>query len=156
MRKKAILVDITKCIGCGACQLACKTKNGLPEEEEKKLSSTAYTAVEEKNGVYVRRLCMHCENPTCASVCPVGAIEKTSEGPVVYTSEKCIGCRYCMQACPFQVPRYEWDSTTPKMQKCNLCYDRVAEGQLPACVEACPTGASSFGDRNEILREAQQ
>lgn len=156
MKKKAILVDITKCIGCGACQLACKTKNGLPEGEEKKLSSTAYTAIDERDGVYVRRLCMHCENPTCASVCPVGAIRKTDTGPVVYTAEKCIGCRYCMQACPFQVPRYEWNHTTPKMQKCNLCYDRVAEGQLPACVEACPTGASIFGDRDEILREARR
>jgi formate dehydrogenase iron-sulfur subunit len=156
MRKKAILVDITKCIGCGACQLACKTKNGLPEGEEKKLSSTAFTAIEERDGVYVRRLCMHCEKPTCASVCPVGAIQKTNAGPVVYTAGKCIGCRYCMQACPFHVPRYEWNQTTPKMQKCNLCHDRIAEGQPPACVEACPTGASSFGDRDEILREAHR
>lgn len=156
MRKKAILVDITKCIGCGACQLACKTKNGLPEGEEKKLSSTAYTAIDDHDGVYVRRLCMHCQNPTCASVCPVGAIQKTDPGPVVYTAEKCIGCRYCMQACPFQVPRYEWNHVTPKMQKCNLCYDRIAEGQQPACVEACPTGASIFEDRDEILREARR
>jgi formate dehydrogenase iron-sulfur subunit len=156
MRKKAILVDITKCIGCGACQLACKTKNGLPEGEEKKLSSTAYTAIDDHDGVYVRRLCMHCQNPTCASVCPVGAIQKTDVGPVVYTAEKCIGCRYCMQACPFQVPRYEWSHVTPKMQKCNLCYDRIAEGHQPACVEACPTGASIFGDRDEILREARR
>jgi formate dehydrogenase iron-sulfur subunit len=156
MKKKAILVDTTKCIGCGACQLACKTKNGLPEGEEKKLSSTAYTIIEERNGIFVRRLCMHCEKPTCASVCPVGAIQKTDSGPVVYTAEKCIGCRYCMQACPFQVPRYEWNQTTPRMQKCNLCHDRIVEGQLPACVEACPTGASSFGDRDEILREARR
>lgn len=156
MKRKAILVDITKCIGCGACQLACKRKNGLPEGEEKKLSSTAYTVVEERDGVCVRRLCMHCEKPTCASVCPVGAIQKTDAGPVVYTPEKCIGCRYCVQACPFQVPRYEWNRTTPKMQKCNLCYDRIAEGQPPACVEACPTGASSFGSRDEILREAHR
>ena len=156
MSKKAILVDITKCIGCGACQVACKAKNGLPEGEEKKLSSTAYTTIEEKDGIYVRHLCMHCENPTCASVCPVGAIEKTSAGAVVYDAEKCMGCRYCMQACPFQVPRYEWNHATPKMQKCNLCHDRIAEGLAPACVEACPTGASTFGDRNEILREARR
>jgi formate dehydrogenase iron-sulfur subunit len=156
MKKKAILVDITKCIGCGACQFACKTKNGLPEGEEKKLSATAYTVIDERDGVYVRHLCMHCETPTCASVCPVGAIQKTSAGPVVYTSDKCIGCRYCIQACPFQVPRYEWNQTTPKMQKCNLCFDRIAQGQPPACVEACPTGASSFGDRDEMLREARR
>ncbi|MEK6571008.1 MAG: 4Fe-4S dicluster domain-containing protein [Bacteroidota bacterium] len=156
MKKNAILVDITKCIGCGACQLACKEKNRLPEGEEQKLSSTAYTVIEEKDGVNVRRLCMHCESPTCASVCPVGAIQKTSYGPVVYTPDKCIGCRYCMQACPFQVPRYEWDNSTPKMQKCNLCYDRIADGLPPACVEACPTGASIFGDRDEILQEARR
>jgi formate dehydrogenase iron-sulfur subunit len=156
MSKKAILVDITKCIGCNACQQACKLKNGLPDNEETKLSATAYTALHEVDGVYARRLCMHCETPTCASVCPVGAIQKTGDGPVVYDPEKCIGCRYCIQACPFQVPRYEWSSTTPKMQKCNLCYDRVAKGLPPACVEACPTGASIFGDRKEILREARR
>jgi formate dehydrogenase iron-sulfur subunit len=156
MRKKAILVDITKCIGCGACQAACKEANGLPEMEETKLSATAYTAIEERDGIYVRRLCMHCEIPTCASVCPVGAIEKTASGAVVYDASKCMGCRYCMQACPFQVPRYEWNSVAPKMQKCNLCYKRTAEGLAPACVEACPTGASIFGDRSEILREAHR
>lgn len=131
-------------------------KNGLPETEEALLSATAYTAVQDIDGVYVRHLCRHCESPACVSVCPVGAFEKTSAGSVVYDAEKCMGCRYCMLACPFQVPRYEWNQTAPKIQKCDLCQDRITEGLPPACVEVCPTGATIFGDRDEILREARR
>lgn len=152
--RKAMLIDITLCVGCNSCQEACKKANGLPEGEEKKLSATAYTALEEHDGVFVRRMCQHCETPTCASVCPVGAITKTPEGPVVYDESKCIGCRYCMQACPFQVPRYEWSSTYPRIQKCVFCHDRIVQGLKPACAEACPTGATKFGDRDELLVEA--
>ncbi len=153
-QRKAMLIDITLCVGCNSCQEACKKANGLPEGEEKKLSATAYTALEEHDGVFVRRMCQHCESPTCASVCPVGAFTKTPEGPVVYDEAKCIGCRYCMQACPFQVPRYEWSSTYPRIQKCVFCHDRVARGLQPACAEACPTGATKFGDRDELIAEA--
>lgn len=152
--KKAMLIDITLCIGCNACQEACKKANGLAEEEEKKLSPSAYTALEEHDGVFVRRMCQHCEEPTCASVCPVGAFTKTPEGPVLYDENKCIGCRYCMQACPFQVPRYEWGSTYPRVQKCVFCNSRVTQGLQPACAEACPTGATKFGNRDELIREA--
>lgn len=154
MNTKALLIDTTMCIGCNACQDACKKANNLPEGEEKKLSSTAYTALEEHDGTYVRRMCQHCVEPTCVSVCPVGAFSKTSEGPVLYDEAKCIGCRYCIQACPFQVPRYEWGSNYPRVQKCRLCADRVKQGLLPACAEACPTGATKFGDRNDLIREA--
>jgi formate dehydrogenase iron-sulfur subunit len=153
-KRKAMLIDITLCVGCNSCQEACKKANGLPEGEEKKLSATAYTALEEHDGVFVRRMCQHCESPTCASVCPVGAFTKTPEGPVVYDETKCIGCRYCMQACPFQVPRYEWSSTYPRIQKCVFCHDRIAQGLQPACAEACPTGATKFGDRDELIAEA--
>jgi formate dehydrogenase iron-sulfur subunit len=153
-KRKAMLVDITLCVGCNSCQEACKKANGLPEGEEKKLSATAYTALEEHDGVFVRRMCQHCESPTCASVCPVGAFTKTPQGPVVYDETKCIGCRYCMQACPFQVPRYEWSSTYPRIQKCVFCHDRIAQGLQPACAEACPTGATKFGDRDELIAEA--
>ncbi len=152
--RKAMLIDITLCVGCNACQEACKKANGLPEGEEKRLSATAYTALEEHDGVYVRRMCQHCESPTCASVCPVGAFTKTPDGPVVYDEGKCIGCRYCMQACPFQVPRYEWSSTYPRIQKCIFCRDRVAKGLPTACAEACPTGATKFGNRDELIVEA--
>jgi formate dehydrogenase iron-sulfur subunit len=153
-KRKAMLIDITLCVGCNSCQEACKKANGLPEGEEKKLSATAYTALEEHDGVFVRRMCQHCESPTCASVCPVGAFTKTPQGPVVYDETKCIGCRYCMQACPFQVPRYEWSSTYPRIQKCVFCHDRIAQGLQPACAEACPTGATKFGDRDELIAEA--
>jgi len=155
-KPKAMLIDITLCVGCNACQDACKTANKVPEGEEKALSPTACTALQEYEGVYVRRMCQHCIDPTCVSVCPVGAFTKTAEGPVVYDEDKCIGCRYCMQACPFQVPRYEWDSTYPRVQKCVFCNTRVSQGQQPACAEACPTGATKFGNRDELLREAAE
>lgn len=152
--KKAMLIDITLCIGCNSCQAACKQANNLPEGDEQKLSATAYTALEEHDGVFVRRMCQHCESPTCVSVCPVGALEKTPEGPVIYDESKCIGCRYCMQACPFQVPRYQWGSTYPRIQKCVFCHDRISKGLPTACSEACPTGATKFGDRDELIAEA--
>ena len=153
-KNKAMLIDITLCVGCNACQDACKTANKLAPGEEKSLSATAYTALEEHNGVFVRRMCQHCIEPTCVSVCPVGAFAKTPEGPVLYDEDKCIGCRYCMQACPFQVPRYEWSSTYPRVQKCVFCHDRIAKGLPTACAEACPTGATKFGDRDDLIREA--
>ena len=155
-KKKAMLIDLTLCVGCNACQTACKEANGLPVEEEKALSPTAYTALEEYDGVFVRRMCQHCDDPTCASVCPVGAFTKSPEGPVVYDVEKCIGCRYCMQACPFQVPRYEWSSTYPRVSKCIFCHERLAKGLPTACSEACPTGATKFGDRDDLLKEAYE
>jgi formate dehydrogenase iron-sulfur subunit len=154
--QKAMLIDITLCVGCNACQMACKAENGLPDNEEKTTSPTAYTALEEHDGVYVRRLCQHCLEPTCVSVCPVGALEKTPEGPVIYDASKCLGCRYCIQACPFSVPRYEWHSTTPRVQKCRFCIDRIRRGEQPACAEACPTGATRFGDRAALVHEAMQ
>ena len=154
--KKALLIDLTMCIGCNACQDACKKANNLPEGEEKSLSSTAYTALEEHGDVFVRRMCQHCVDPTCVSVCPVGAFTKTAEGPVLYDESKCIGCRYCIQACPFQVPRYEWGSNYPRVQKCRFCAERVQNGLQPACAEACPTGATKFGNRDDLIREAYE
>lgn len=156
LTKKAMLIDLTLCVGCNACQEACKKQNGLAEGEEKSLSATAYTALNEYNGVYVRRLCQHCNEPTCVSVCPVGAFTKTEQGPVLYNESKCIGCRYCMQACPFQVPRYEWGSTFPRVQKCKFCADRLAQGLPTACSEACPTGATKFDDRDSLIKEAYE
>jgi len=156
-KTKGLLIDTTKCIGCQACALACKEANGLPgAEPEKELSATAYTVVKQKGDVYYRRLCMHCNDPSCKSVCPVGAFEKTPEGAVIYHAYKCIGCRYCMQACPFSVPTYEWKKRAPKVRKCILCYERLKEGKITACAEACPTGATTFGDREELLQEARK
>ncbi len=156
---KAILVDTTKCIGCGACVAACKEVNGLPEAGDNllnlQLSADTLNVVQTHGSVYVRRFCMHCQDPTCASVCPVGAFRKTASGPVVYDADKCIGCRYCMVACPFGIPRYEWKAVLPKVKKCTMCAPRQAKGQQPACTEACPVQAGIFGERDDLLREAE-
>jgi formate dehydrogenase iron-sulfur subunit len=100
---------------------------------------------------------MHCEEPACASVCPVGALHKTSEGPVVYDEDKCLGCRYCMAACPFGIPKYEWSKNVPRVRKCILCYERlVRRGKPTACASVCPTGATTFGERSDLIAEAQR
>ena len=155
-RTRAILVDITKCIGCRACEHSCKELHGFPKETEAKLSPTALTVIEEHGDKFVRRMCMHCQEPACASACLVGALKKTATGPVTYAADKCIGCRYCLVACPFNVPRYEWTKLVPYVKKCDMCSARQANGQPPACVEACPTNASIVGWRDEILEEAQR
>jgi formate dehydrogenase iron-sulfur subunit len=148
-----ILTDLTKCIGCQACVLACKKINELPDDEPvNKLSSSTRTIIEKRNGVNVRRHCMHCLDPACVSACPVSALEKIKEGPVIYDPNKCIGCRYCLLACPFEIPKYEWDLVLPKVQKCTMCYEKkITKGQEPACTSVCPTGATIFGERNELL-----
>jgi formate dehydrogenase iron-sulfur subunit len=88
--------------------------------------------------------------------CIVGALQKSPEGPVLYNRDICIGCRYCMIACPWEIPRYSWEDTVPYVQKCHMCYERVTnEGKVPACVEACPTEATIFGERDELLAEAR-
>jgi formate dehydrogenase iron-sulfur subunit len=152
-----MLIDLTRCIGCEACVWACKEANGLPRETGvTRLSATTWSALERHQGIPVRRQCMHCLEPACASVCPVGALHKSPEGPVVYDADRCIGCRYCMVGCPFGVPKYEWSSALPTVKKCQMCYQaRLAEGRPPACAEACPTGATLFGNREELLKEAQ-
>jgi formate dehydrogenase iron-sulfur subunit len=97
---------------------------------------------------------MHCIEPACVSVCPVAALEKLESGPVVYHAERCIGCRYCMAACPFGIPKTQWEKTLPLIQKCDFCADRQAKGQQPACSEACPTGALISGRRGNMLEVA--
>ncbi|MBZ5574290.1 MAG: 4Fe-4S dicluster domain-containing protein [Acidobacteriia bacterium] len=153
---KAILIDITKCIGCRNCEQACKQIHGFPPETEAKLSTMAFTVVEERGDRFVRRMCMHCQDPACASACLVGALQKTANGPVIYDASKCIGCRYCLVACPFNVPKYEWTKLVPYVKKCDMCAARQAQGQPPACVEACPVQASISGTREEILDEAER
>ena len=180
---KSILVDTTRCIGCGACATACKLVNNLPLDEPSaakelptnrvsedtlvtfaqshgevggKLSADTLNVVQTHGKIFVRRFCMHCQEPTCASVCPVGALQKTVAGPVVYDAHKCMGCRYCMMACPFGVPRYEWKSLLPKVRKCTMCAPRQAKGQQPACTEACPVQASIFGESVDLLAEAEK
>jgi formate dehydrogenase iron-sulfur subunit len=168
----ATLVDSTRCIGCRACEAACSEANRLPEpvmlgqesvfEEKRTTDSRAYTVVnrytnseDERAPTYVRTQCMHCVEPACASVCPVAALEKTPEGPVVYHADRCLGCRYCMLACPFGIPKFEYEKAIPYIRKCSFCIHRLRQGKLPACAEVCPTGALQFGKRKELLEIAR-
>jgi len=170
----SILFDSTLCIGCKACELACNDANELgrtPEEifqgcvsqDYQGLSAGTFTCVTQHSedlvssgAAFGRAQCMHCLDPACASACPVGAMEKTPEGPVVWHPETCLGCRYCMMACPFEVPRFEWDSVNPRIRKCSMCFERTRDGGRPACVEICPSGALSFGPREDLLLEAHR
>jgi formate dehydrogenase iron-sulfur subunit len=153
---KAMLIDITKCIGCRACEERCKQIHGFSQAHETALSPTALTVIQERGDKFVRRLCMHCQDPACVSACPVGALKKTAQGAVRYAGGKCIGCRYCMIACPFEVPKYEWSKLAPYVTKCDMCADRVLAGKPTACAEVCPTGATLFGDRDDLLAEAHK
>jgi len=153
--KWGLLYDSTRCIGCGACSAACKEQNHLPLPVEEKTTAYTWTVVENRQGANIRRICMHCNAPTCASVCPVGAMKKTPDGPVVYDSKLCIGCRYCIMACPFGVPKYQWDRPVPVVGKCILCAPRLAAGKETACASVCPTGATLFGERGALAGEAK-
>ena len=167
-----MLSDLTKCIGCGWCQQACKEWNHLSASETASdgsggsqacLSAETWTLPElhqvEQNGesfqVFVKRQCMHCVNPACVSACPVGALQKLDNGAVTYDCKRCIGCRYCMVACPFGIPKFEWDQPLPRIRKCTLCADRQEMGLEPACAAACPTGALMFGEREALIAEAE-
>jgi formate dehydrogenase iron-sulfur subunit len=166
---KGVLVDLTKCIGCGWCQRACNQANGLPaeeihdwsvEQEPLPLSADTWTLVAFKDlgtddRVFAKRQCMHCLHPACVSACPVSALEQNEYGAVVYDADRCIGCRYCMVACPFGVPKIEWDKPIPLIRKCTFCSDRQDEGLEPACTEACPTEALLFGERAALIAEAR-
>jgi formate dehydrogenase iron-sulfur subunit len=156
-----ILIDLTRCNGCNSCALACKEANDRPDPalEPTQLDSNAYTFVDVRDQVsgdpaFVKRQCMHCLHPACVSACTVGAMRKTAEGPVVYDSHKCIGCRYCQYACPFGVPTFDWDNPLGLIHKCQMCVSRLEEGALPACVDGCPAGALRFGRRQDLLVQA--
>ena len=161
-----ILVDLSRCVGCNSCALACKYANQLPDAEMPPtgLSSDTYTFVEDVTVTmpdgsvqvrHVKRQCMHCLNAACVSACPAAAMYSSGEGPVVYRANRCLGCRYCEVGCPFGIPRFNWDEgLTAKINKCWLCYDRLKQGEQPACVSACPTGALRFGTRSRLLADA--
>lgn len=169
-RRYGKLVDTTRCIGCKRCMSACKRWNGLKvdryeliTDRETDLTANNYTVVNLRVDVrnrarrtYVKWQCQHCEHPACAGVCPVTAITKLAEGPVVINEKKCIGCRYCYQACPFKVPRFDFEKRITR--KCHLCYNRIPllNYMKPACVAACPVGALSFGYKHEIVKEANR
>jgi len=167
---KAMLYDATLCIGCRACQAACRREQGLPAEtgeadlhdKPRELSASTRTLIKvaevQQTGEwsFVKRQCMHCLHPACVSACPVGALQQTEDGAVVYRGERCIGCRYCQVACPFGIPKFEWDKSFPYIEKCDFCEDRLGEGLPPACADVCPTGAITFGDRDSLIAEARK
>lgn len=162
MSVKAILTDTTLCTGCEQCVAACKRVNGLGPDRPYRwqlrindLSATRFTTILHRDGQSVRQQCRHCVEPACVSACLVGAMQKTPEGPVIYDANRCMGCRYCMMACPFSIPRYEWKLTLPKVKKCTMCAPRPAQGKQPACTEVCPVQASIFGERDDLLRDAE-
>lgn len=176
-----VLVDTTLCIGCRRCEWACNEWNKNPNRPIKEFEASVnekksvfdkvrrthagnFTVVNRfkssKDGkpIYVKRQCMHCEEPGCLSSCFVDAYRKTDEGSVLYNPHVCIGCRYCMLACPFDVPAYEYhDALNPQITKCTMCYDRITnEGFVPACVEICPAGVMRFGKREDLINLAHE
>jgi len=166
MKSLSILTDVTRCIGCEECVAACRATNGTGEDapyrwqaDPAELSSTRWTTIRRTDeGRHVRIHCRHCLDPGCAAACPVGALKRTDTGAVAYDPTICMGCRYCMVACPFRMTRYEWGSAIPRVRKCILCYERIVAGELrePACTAACPAQATVFGERETLLEEAHR
>lgn len=153
-----ILTDITKCVGCRRCVKACQSENNCPQErpehkalQEELFNSRWTTIINRPQQHFVRRHCRHCLKPSCVSACPVGALQKTKKGPIIYDKKKCIGCRYCMIACPYGIPRYNWNSLAPGVAKCTFCFHRIVRDKQPACTEVCPTKATVFGERKDLL-----
>jgi formate dehydrogenase iron-sulfur subunit len=173
------LVDTTLCIGCRKCEEACNRRNKLPRPDasftdravfrrERRPADKAFTVVNEYAGApspdqaatkqtYAKVQCLHCLTPSCVSACIVGAMVKSKDGAVVYNPKICLGCRYCMVACPFQIPAYEYDVTlNPRVRKCEFCADiTTGTGADPACAAACPTEALVFGNRAALLALAK-
>lgn len=164
----AVLVDITRCTGCRKCEEACADQNHLPIpdirdksvfDHHRSTNTTSWTVVNRyrtpRGEVFVKSQCMHCSEPGCASACLVRAMEKTRSGPVIWHEDRCMGCRFCMVSCPFDIPKFEYDSPVPRIRKCIMCWDRIAEGRVPACVEGCPVEALTFGKRRNLLELAR-
>lgn len=171
----AVLHDVTRCIGCRKCEGACNTVNDLPApqkpfddltvlDQKRRTTAKAYTVVNQfgrarggRAPVFVKKQCNHCLEPACASACFVKAFTKNPDGSVTYDASLCVGCRYCMIACPFEIPAYEYDEPlTPRVMKCTMCHPRIREGKLPSCVQVCPAEALVFGRRTDLIRVARQ
>ncbi|NCC26475.1 MAG: 4Fe-4S dicluster domain-containing protein, partial [Deltaproteobacteria bacterium] len=174
------LVDLTRCVGCRKCEQACNEVNQLPKpalpfddkrilDTKRRMDATSLTVVnryyagkvDDQNNLvptFVKLQCMHCQDPACVSACITGALSKKDNGAVHYDVTKCIGCRYCMVACPFEVPAYEYDDPlTPRVMKCTFCFERISkEGGLPGCAQVCPVEAITFGKRSTVLELARK
>ena len=169
-----VLFDNTRCIGCRRCEQGCNVVNDLPAPEKRfddlsvldghrRTSSDNYTIVNRfevgdgKPPVFRKVQCNHCQEPACASACFVRAFTKTETGAVIYDASVCVGCRYCMIACPFEIPTYEYDEAfSPRIMKCTMCYPRIVKGQLPGCVAYCPVEALTFGKRSDLITIARE
>lgn len=165
----AILVDTTMCEGCMACEEACAEAHDKPmpdidteldSKKPKDTSTTHWTVVNsydtDAGEVFRKQQCMHCAEPACVAACLTKAMLKTKEGPVIWRADKCMGCRYCMVSCPFDVPKFEFGKAIPTIQKCNMCHDRLQKNEIPACVDNCPAEALIFGKKREMLKEASK
>lgn len=171
---KGVLHDVTRCIGCRQCETACNKVNELPAPQtpfddlkvldiSRRTDAETYTVVNRFDTAsggasqFVKKQCNHCLEPACASACFVKAFSKSETGAVVYDASVCVGCRYCMVACAFNIPAYEYDEPlTPRVTKCTLCQPRIEKGLLPGCVESCPKEALTFGTREDLIKIAQE
>ena len=148
MPRFGILVDLTRCVGCGACTIACQAQNGLePEEVWCQVQSREDGRFPTVTKRFLTVQCMHCDNPPCVNVCPTGANYKRKDGLVLINERRCIGCKYCVVACPYQARAFSEERGTPG--KCRLCQPRIEKGVQPACVLACPAEARAFGDLDD-------
>jgi Fe-S-cluster-containing dehydrogenase component len=179
-----MLYDTTKCIGCKSCVVACKESNEMrPDTRLSELHDAPQALNDRTKNIiklykdddgrrsYMKQQCMHCIDPACVGACMIGALQKREHGIVTWESDRCIGCRYCQVACPYNVPKFEWESTNPRIIKCELCshrfpsnlemtqvdgFSRFAKGQGPACCEVCPREAVIYGTYDELLAEAKK
>ena len=174
--RMGVLVDTTVCIGCRRCEWACQKAHGFEPgdiesyrdesvfEEMRRPGNEDYTKVNRYENpdkplepVYVKVQCMHCDHPACVSACIVGAFSKLQNGSVVWDTDKCIGCRYCMVACPFQIPTFEYEKAIhPDIRKCDFCIERTQQGKLPACVDICPVETMTYGKRRDLIEIAEK
>lgn len=170
-----MLTDLSQCVGCRSCERACNQANNLPKpkvpfdeksvfREKRRPTASAFTVVnryenpkDTEQPIYRKVQCNHCNEPACASACPVRAYTKTPEGAVLYNPDLCFGCRYCMIACPFYAPAYDYESALePRVVKCTMCYASVKKGNKPACAKACPVEAITFGKRKQLIKLARK
>jgi len=167
----SVLHDTTRCIGCRKCEMGCQKVNSLPLpkrplddlsvlDKKRRTSADAWTVVNKykvgEKDVFCKTQCNHCLDPACSAACFVKAFQKDTSGAVTYDKDLCVGCRYCMIACPFNVPGFQYYKALPHVLKCTLCLPRLKAGKLPGCVESCPMDALTFGKRADLLTLAKK
>jgi Fe-S-cluster-containing dehydrogenase component len=162
-----MLYDATRCIGCKACVVACRQANNLPYEDPDALWDAPIDLTHRTKNIiklyqegeqnsFMKMQCMHCIDPACTRACMIGALKKREFGIVTWDASRCIGCRYCQIACPFEVPKFEWDKQNPKIVKCEMCNHLLAKGGIPGCCDACPADAVIYGKHTDLLADAKQ